>query len=147
MEKIIVELQEHNGELVLPLPDNVMSEVGLEVGDTVEFSLREDDSVVLSKQKIFLVKERVIFENTYAVYAPDAEAAKEKVQNIEPTDAEISQRCVHTYVDEVFESSASEVVRIGQSEYPSWSPKWVIEKLTIGRGEEIVETNPAINSD
>lgn len=137
MEKYTVTLQEHNGEVVLPIPEEVMAELGLKSGDTLGFKLNDNGSIVMEKQKLFLVKEKVVHEVTYAVYATDAESAKARIENIQPNDPEVSQQCVSTGIDSVTEATEDEVVALGQAQCSSWDRDYIINILTIDRGEEI----------
>lgn len=133
-----VTLEERDGEIVMPIPDEIMEAGHLTLDDTLEFAVREDGSVLMSKQNLYLVKEHVIHEITYAVYAADIEGAKAKVENIAPHQPELSQRCVETAVIHVSKTTEAEVVELGQAEYATWSSDYILGKLTVGRGESII---------
>lgn len=47
---VTVELDEETGELVLPIPEDMMKAVGWEIGDTLEWKDRGDGSFELSKK-------------------------------------------------------------------------------------------------
>jgi bifunctional DNA-binding transcriptional regulator/antitoxin component of YhaV-PrlF toxin-antitoxin module len=49
---MLVTLQEDptTGELILPLPEEVLDQLGLDIGDTLIWSVESNGSIILSKQ-------------------------------------------------------------------------------------------------
>ena len=90
--------KDKSGNLILPLGDEVMKEVGWEIGDTIEWSDNGDGSWTMSKKvktKLVLVDTVSSFRIRYVVEVPEdasEEIAHDFVLNGDPK--ELSQ--VHT---------------------------------------------------
>jgi len=48
---MIVELTKDGDDLILPIPDELMEEMGLEIGDTLEFIDNKDGTVTIRKKE------------------------------------------------------------------------------------------------
>jgi len=48
---MIVEILEDKDDMILPIPDEIMEELGLEIGDTLEFIDNGDNTFTLRKKE------------------------------------------------------------------------------------------------
>jgi len=80
MKKVIALTADENGDLILPLDDEIFSETGWEIGDTLEWIDQKDGSWVLRKKELknetewVMVETISIFRERYMVEVPKGKA-------------------------------------------------------------------------
>lgn len=80
-----VTLVEEGDNLILPIGEAVMAELGWVVGDTIEFAPREDGSIVLSKkkaEKVYVMIDTVSSFKTRYVYLVDSDKTYKALDDV-----------------------------------------------------------------
>lgn len=96
MKEFTVSLVADGEDFLIPLSDGVCAELGWEIGDTLEFAVKEDGTIVVSKKKTekvyVMVEARSSFTNRYA-YLVDANNVSAALNDVKYNDepAEFSQ--------------------------------------------------------
>lgn len=69
---VTIEEDPETGDLMLPIPDDVLEALSLKEGDSLNWSVQDDGSIILSKQETELVLVECIsqFRNRYLVEVP-----------------------------------------------------------------------------
>lgn len=96
MNEFTVKLVADGDDFLLPLSDDTCSELGWEIGDILEFAVKEDGTIVVSKKKTekvyVMVEATCSFTNRYA-YLIDADKLHLAIDDVKYNDerAEFSQ--------------------------------------------------------
>jgi hypothetical protein len=127
-------VENDKGSLELPLPDELMVEVGWNEGDTLNWKDNGNGTWTLSKVEkmpIFVVKVVSTFYQAYAVRAKEKEHAMDEV-SCEDAGDDVWQKHLGEQITEVVEVTEEEYVKLYRenNEYLSeWSDEQILSRL------------------
>ena len=139
MSKIVTLIQdEQTGEVILPLPEELLDELDWVEGDLLNLQVNEDGALTLTRSdevatELVLIETISTFHHKYVVRAPvghwkAADLAKQL--NLIDNANELSQNHVAEVVLSQRTISKQEFLDMANEQYPSWSEDQQLRVLT-----------------
>jgi len=125
-------IEDDDGNQILPIPEEICSELNIGPGTEMEFTRQQDGSIIMKRKnelKIYAVETVSIFRHVYFVKAENAEHAADEVVcndgNLNYFQKHITEDVVRSYKV----SNADMVELIRETE----QPEMTLEKLETGK--------------
>lgn len=157
MKKIYTaEVIEENGECILPLPEDMLKEVGWKEGDVLKWDVRPDGTYVLSKMQdgmdLYLVETLSSFKIRYLVQVPKGKPADWALDTVAMEQAhEFSQKHINESIlssKKITEEEMMSMHREDNSYLKGWDAKEVYKAFvtTIEESGDIVQKDERENN-